>query len=88
MLERGIRLIFNNQTRSTFLSSAIVNDSWIPLGFNCDSYQLRIINWGTDGEFKIEQEDLMIKILGLDLNQVAKKYIDDLNKEERLQKDD
>ncbi len=88
MLERGIRLIFNNQTRSTFLSSAIVNDSWIPLGFNCDSYQLRIINWGTDGEFKIEQKDLMIKILGLDLNQVAKKYIDDLNKEERLQKED
>jgi len=88
MLERGLRLIFKNQTRSPFLSSAITKESWIPLGYNCDSYKFRILNWGLDGEFKLEQEDIMIKILGLDLKQVAKQYVEDLEKEKNLQKED
>lgn len=88
MLERGIGLIFNNQTRTPFLSSAIIKASWIPLGYNCDSYKFRILNWRLDGDFKLEQGDIMIKILGLDLQQVAKQYLKDLDKENSLQKED
>lgn len=88
MLERGIGLIFKNQTRTPFLSSAIIKASWIPLGYNCDSYKFRLLNWRLDGDFKLEQGDIMIKILGLDLQQVAKQYLEDLDKENRLQKED
>lgn len=88
MLERGVSLIFNNQTRTPFLSSAIIKSSWIPMGYNCDSYKFRILNWRLDGDFKLEQGDIMIKILGLDLQQVAKQYLEDLDKENNLQKED
>ena len=88
MLERGIGLIFKNQTRTPFLSSAIIKASWIPLGYNCDSYKFRILNWRLDGDFKLEQGDIMIKILGLDLQQVAKQYLEDRDKENSLQKED
>ncbi|HIK67778.1 MAG TPA: hypothetical protein EYF95_07395 [Flavobacteriales bacterium] len=88
MLERGISLIFNNQTRTPFLSSAIIKSSWIPMGYNCDSYEFRILNWRLDGDFKLEQGDIMIKILGLDLQQVAKQYLEELDKENSLQKED
>ena len=88
MLKKGLRLIFKNQTRTTFLSSAITKESWIPLGYNCNSYQFRILNWGLEGDFKLEQGDIMIKILGLDLKQVAKQYVEDLEKEKSLQKED
>ena len=88
MLERGVSLIFNNQTRTPFLSSAIIKSSWIPMGYNCDSYKFRILNWRLDGDFKLEQGDIMIKILGLDLKQVAKQYLEDLDKENSLQKED
>ena len=88
MLERGISLIFNNQTRTPFLSSAIIKSSWIPMGYNCDSYKFRILNWRLDGDFKLEQGDIMIKILGLDLKKVAKQYLEDLDKENSLQKED
>ncbi len=75
MLERGISLIFNNQTRTPFLSSAIIKSSWIPMGYNCDSYEFRILNWRLDGDFKLEQGDIMIKILGLKKT-IFKKRID------------
>jgi hypothetical protein len=88
MLERGVSLIFNNQTRTPFLSSAIIKASWIPMGYNCDSYKFRILNWRLDGDFKLEQGDIMIKIIGLDLKQVAKQYLEDLDKENSLQKED
>jgi hypothetical protein len=88
MLERGLRLIFKNQTRTPFLSSAITKETWIPLGYNCDSYEFRILNWRLDGDFKLDQEDIMIKISGLDLKQVAKQYVEDLEKENNLQKED
>ena len=88
MLERGLRFIFKNQTRSPFLSAAITKESWIPLGYNCDNYQFRILNWGLDGDFKLEQGDIMVKILGLDLQQVAKQYVEDREKENSLQKED
>jgi|TARA_B110000093_G_scaffold72321_1_gene78636 hypothetical protein len=88
MLERGLPLIFKNQTRTPFLSSAIIKSSWIPMGYNCDSYKFRILNWRLDGDFKLEQGEIMIKISGLDLKQVAKQYVEDLEKENSLQKED
>ena len=86
--ERGLPLIFKNQTRTPFLSSAIIKSSWIPMGNNCDSYKFRILNWRLDGDFKLEQGEIMIKISGLDLKQVAKQYVEDLEKENSLQKED
>ena len=86
MLKRGLNLIFKNQTRTPFLSSAIIKESWIPLGYNYASYQFRVLNWGFNSDFIVEQETLMIKILGLDLKQVAKKYVEDLKKD--VQKED
>lgn len=87
MLKRGVNLIFKNQTHTPSLSSAIIKESWIPLGYNYASYKFRILSWELDDEFKLEQGNLMIKIPGLDLKQVAKKYVEDLKKKD-LQKED
>ena len=47
-----------------------------------------IVQAGKLYEKLAEQGDIMIKILGLDLQQVAKQYLEDLDKENNLQKED
>ena len=88
MLQRGLGLIFKNQTRTPALTTAIVNESWIPLGFNFEGYKFRVLSWGLDGDFTLEQDEMMINILGLDLIQVAKKYIEDLEKKDLEEKEE
>jgi len=85
MLGRGLRFWFSNQQRAA-LASANMKESWIPLGFNSDGYEFRVLDWGTEGSFSVVKDDFMINVPGLDLNAVAKKYVEDLNrkKEESL----
>jgi cytochrome b involved in lipid metabolism len=85
MLGRGLRFWFSNQPRAA-LASANMKESWIPLGFNSDGYEFRVSDWGTEGSFSVVKDDFMINVPGLDLNAVAKKYVEDLNrkKEESL----
>ena len=87
VLQRGLGLIFKNQTRTPALTTAIVNESWIPLGFNFEGYKFRVLSWELDGDFTLEQDKIMINILGLDLIQVAKNYIEDLEKKDHEEKE-
>jgi hypothetical protein len=80
MLGRGLRFLFSNQPSVTALSSSKLKESWIPLGFNSDGYEFRVIDWGTEGSFSVVKDDFMINVPGLDLNAVAKKYVEDLKK--------
>ena len=80
ILGRGLRFWLSNQPRITALSSSKLKESWIPLGFNSDEYEFRVLDWGTEGSFSVVKDDYMINVPGLDLNAVAKKYVEDLNK--------
>jgi len=81
MLSRGLRFWFSNRPGTSALSSANIEESWIPLGFNFDGYEFRVLDWGTESTFSLVKDDLMINVPGLDLNAVAKKYVEDLNRE-------
>lgn len=79
MLGRVLRFWFSNQPTSA-LASANIKESWIPLGFNSEGYEFRVLDWGTEGSFSVIKDDYMINVPGLDLNAVAKKYVEDLKK--------
>ena len=81
MISRGLRFWFSNQSGTSARSAANIEESWIPLGFNFDGYEFRVLDWGTESTFSVVKDDLMINVPGLDLNAVAKKYVEDLNKE-------
>jgi len=42
-----------------------------------------VLAWGTDSELSIIQDEMMVNVLGLDLNSVAKKYVEDIEKEKQ-----
>jgi hypothetical protein len=88
MLGRGLRFWLSNQPRLTALSSAKLKESWIPLGFNSDGYEFRVLDWGTEGTFSVVKDDFMINVPGLDLNAVAKKYVEDLKKEKEKKEEE
>jgi hypothetical protein len=81
MLSRGLRFWFSNRPGTSARSAANIEESWIPLGFNFESYEFRVLDWGSESTFTVVKDDLMINVPGLDLNAVAKKYVEDLNKE-------
>jgi hypothetical protein len=83
MLRRGLGFWFKNQPGLTARSAALIEESWIPLGFNFDGYEFRVLAWGTDSELSIIQDEMMVNVLGLDLNSVAKKYVEDIEKEKQ-----
>jgi len=80
MLGSALRFWFSNQPGAA-LASASMKESWIPLGFNSDGFEFRVLDWGTEGSFSVVKDDFMINVPGLDLNAVAKKYVEDLNRE-------
>lgn len=82
MLQRGVRFWLSNQSNAA-LASAIMKESWIPLGFNSDGYEFQVLDWGAEGSFSVVKDDFMINVPGLDLNAVAKKYVEDLKRIEK-----
>ena len=88
MLARGLRFWFSNQPRVTALSSSKLKESWIPMGFNSDGFEFRVLDWGTEGAFSVVKDDFMINVPGLDLNAVAKKYVEDLKKEKEKKEEE
>jgi len=79
MLGRGLRFWFSNQ-QSAAMSSGNMKESWIPLGFNFEGYEFRVLDWGTEGSFSVVKDDFMINVPGRDLKEVAKKYVEELNR--------
>ena len=68
-----------------FISSAIINTGEFPLGFNFESYEFRVLEWGFGSDFVIALDKMMINIPGRDLNQVAKEYSEKLQREKQEQ---
>ena len=81
MLGRGLRFWFSNQPETTAGTFANIEESWIPLGFNSPDVEFRVLDWGTEGTFSVVKDDFMINVPGVDLNTVARKYVEDLKKE-------
>lgn len=91
LLERGLEFWFRNQASKPFISSAIINSGEFPLGYNFESYEFRILDWGFEGDFVLALDKMMINIPGRSLNQVAKEYSEKLEseklEEEKLEKE-
>ena len=85
LLERGLEFWFRNQANKPFISSAIINTGEFPLGFNFESYEFRVLEWGFGSDFVIALDKMMINIPGRDLNQVAKEYSEKLEREKQEQ---
>jgi len=80
MLGRGLRFWFSNQPETTAGFTANIEESWIPLGFNSPDVEFRVLDWGTEGSFSVVKDDFMINVPGIDLNTVARKYVEDLKR--------
>ena len=81
LLSTGLEFWFRNQQNKTFISSAIINDGQFPLGFNYQSFEFRVLDWGFESDFVIALDKMMINIPGRDLNQIAKEYSEKLERE-------
>jgi len=85
LLEKGLEFWFRNQPNKPFISSAIINSGEFPLGFNFESFEFRVLEWGFEGDFVLALDKMMINIPGMDLNQVAKEYSEKLEREKQEQ---
>jgi hypothetical protein len=89
-VSRGVEIWALNQTTINPIKSAIIEEGAFVLGFDSEGYEFRVLDWGFEGDFVIALDNIMVNVPGRDLNQVAKEYVEELErkKEEEGQKED
>jgi hypothetical protein len=78
---RGVGVWARNQTTIEPIKSALIEEGQFVLGFDKADYKFRVLDWGMDGDFVIALDEIMVNVPGRDLNQVAKEYVEDLERQ-------
>ena len=74
LIKRAIEIWCTNQTAHPKIQTAQFEEEWNILGISESGFEFKILDWGTEGDFVIALDQIMVNIPGRDIKQVAKEH--------------
>lgn len=71
VVKRGVEVWASNQTMHSQIRGLQTEDSDYALGFNYDGIEIRVIDFGVEGDFALALDKIMVNIPGKDLKTIA-----------------
>lgn len=71
IVKRGVKIWASNQTKHSQIRSYRVDEGMFALGFDYDGIEVRVIDFGSEGDFTLALDKIKVNIPGRDLKSIA-----------------